>query len=178
MLEDAEERISRIEVSRASETEYGMARISSSSNVTEENGIVLPAREKNAALEGTIAYEIKRLESALPVKQVIFSGVSKGITYEISVYGKIAVYSIYADESLEEVVPSGSWYTFAPGKVIPSKYWPKDERVHSNSFVTLIGRKMATIGINPTNGWFGLGWVYDAIQKNDKFYTQLIWSFD
>lgn len=178
MLEDAEERISRIEVSRASETEYGMARISSSSNVTEENGIALPAREKNAALEGTIAYEINRLESALPVKRVIFRGVSKGITYEISVYGKIAVYSIYADESLEEVIPPGSWYTFAPGKVIPSKYRPKDKRLYNNSFVTIIGKSMALIGMNPTDGWFGLGWVYDSIQKNDKFYTQLIWSFD
>lgn len=47
---------------RGSETGYGMVRLSAAPDVTDSTGLALPTREKNAALEGTLAHEISSLK--------------------------------------------------------------------------------------------------------------------
>ena len=47
----------------ATETDYGLAKITESSTVTEkDSGLVLSAREKNPAVDGSIGNQIKKIE--------------------------------------------------------------------------------------------------------------------
>lgn len=48
---------------KATENEYGLAKISEASDVTEsDNGLVLGAKEKNANIDGSIAYNIEKVK--------------------------------------------------------------------------------------------------------------------
>lgn len=57
-----EEILLRIDT-HASETEYGMVKLSSASNITTINGFALPAKEKNASIDGTIANTINKINN-------------------------------------------------------------------------------------------------------------------
>lgn len=57
-----EQKIEQLEGKKATDSEYGLARISESSSVTETGaGLVLGAKEKNAAITGTIAHGMSAL---------------------------------------------------------------------------------------------------------------------
>lgn len=138
----------------------------------------MDARQLNSSIEDTIAYKINALNGLIPERKVLFSGVSNGISYMVSVYGRIGIVYAYADNSIENEIPSGGYYTIASGKIIPMQYMPKENTIiYNTSFTTIMGGKRAIIGINASNGWFGFGWVYDKIETNDKFYAQHIWTF-
>ena len=73
----------------ATETDYGLAKITESSTVTEkDSGLVLSAREKNPAVDGTIGNSIEKIKNAIKKK----------------------IYYIYSAK-LDTRSASGSWYT-------------------------------------------------------------------
>lgn len=83
-----ENEVSKLKQQKASKTEYGMAQISDSTDVTTDVGFVLGAKEKNAAVNGTIANKISQVEEQIG-KIVIGSLVVKpnGKRIEISAPG-------------------------------------------------------------------------------------------
>lgn len=58
-----ENEVSKLKQQKASKTEYGIVQISDSTDVTTDVGFVLGAKEKNAAVNGTVANKISQVES-------------------------------------------------------------------------------------------------------------------
>lgn len=65
MLQDVQDRTSRIETLEATDTERGMVKLCSREDVTESAGLALPASEKNSAVQGTLAHRISLLDRIL-----------------------------------------------------------------------------------------------------------------
>lgn len=62
--------IQDILASKATDTSYGLAKVSEATKVTEaNNGLVLSAKEKNPAVDGTIANEISHIKSELSTRK-------------------------------------------------------------------------------------------------------------
>lgn len=62
-VDSLENELAALKRQKASSVDYGLAMISGSSSVTSDNGLVLSAKEKNAAVNGTIANKISQVES-------------------------------------------------------------------------------------------------------------------
>ena len=80
-IANAEKRIDVIENKNATENEYGLAKICRLSTVTEDNGLVLGAREKNPAVSGTLANKLANLNGAYRVRkthtqEIVYSAAS------------------------------------------------------------------------------------------------------
>ena len=65
ILQDVQERTSRIEALEATDTERGMVKLCGREDVTESAGLALPASEKNSAVQGTLAHRISLLDRIL-----------------------------------------------------------------------------------------------------------------
>ncbi len=71
-ITDMESELQLLKQSIATETDYGLAKITESSTVTEKDaGLVLSAIEKNPAVDGTLANQIKKSE--IKAKTIEFS---------------------------------------------------------------------------------------------------------
>lgn len=71
-ITDMESELRLLKQSVATETDYGLAKITESSAVTEkDSGLVLSARERNPAVDGTLANKIKKSE--IKAKTIEFS---------------------------------------------------------------------------------------------------------
>lgn len=76
-IETIEREIESIKTNVATETNYGSARISRSEDVTEDDGLVLGAWEKNASNAGSIMSRISELESGrMSLRQMAVIGLS------------------------------------------------------------------------------------------------------
>lgn len=60
-IAELENRLEQLESRLATAETPGLVRLSSSEAVTDSNGLALPASEKNAALEGTLANQLKNI---------------------------------------------------------------------------------------------------------------------
>lgn len=58
-----ENEVSILKQKKASKTEYGMAQISDATDITTDVGFVLGAKEKNAAIPGSIMHSLKKAEN-------------------------------------------------------------------------------------------------------------------
>lgn len=65
ILQDVQERTSRIEALEATDTERGMVKLCGREDITESAGLALPASEKNSAVQGTLAHRIGLLDRIL-----------------------------------------------------------------------------------------------------------------
>ena len=63
MVSDLTQKLEGVERSRASSTDYGLVRLSSSESVTDSTGLSLPASEKNASVDGTLANKIAKTKN-------------------------------------------------------------------------------------------------------------------
>ena len=61
---------------KADRSNYGMTKISDSSDVTEVTGFSLPSREKNPTLEGTMANKMERIKESISVRNIVFSNIN------------------------------------------------------------------------------------------------------
>lgn len=61
------QRIENIEQSRGDLENYGLVKLTDSSSVTAKSGLVLPAAEKNPAVEGSVASQIAALRSIINI---------------------------------------------------------------------------------------------------------------
>lgn len=57
----------------ATDTAYGLAKVTNSMDVTEESGIAMSAMQNNASVEGTLANSIKALELSIFDKNKMYS---------------------------------------------------------------------------------------------------------
>lgn len=60
-----ESELAELKQKKASETEYGLGKISASASVTEDDGLLLSAKEKNDAISGSLANRIGKVEENL-----------------------------------------------------------------------------------------------------------------
>lgn len=65
LIQQANQLIQQIQESRATLDQFGLVKISGSDTVTEDNGLVLSAKEKNPAAPGTIASDISYAKSKI-----------------------------------------------------------------------------------------------------------------
>lgn len=87
--------------SKATETDYGLARISESTTVTEMNsGLVLSAKEKNPSVGGTLANEINKINQSLTM-QVAYATLLNGVTGTIALHkiGKIVFIATHFNDT-------------------------------------------------------------------------------
>ena len=108
--------------SKATETDYGLARISESTAVTETgSGLVLSAKEKNPSIDGTLAREIKELKKSIEM-DAAHATLLNGVTGAIALYriGKIVFISTYFDDRAIQ-----NTYNWKSGiAVVPEGYRP------------------------------------------------------
>lgn len=67
-IADLQNEIDNAKALRASLEEYGSVKLSDASDVTDNNGIALPATEKNATIDGTLANQIKTISEKIDSK--------------------------------------------------------------------------------------------------------------
>ena len=65
LIQQANQLIQQIQESRATLDQFGLVKISGSDTVTEDNGLVLSAKEKNPAVPGSIARKMSTLQSGI-----------------------------------------------------------------------------------------------------------------
>lgn len=61
-LDQAMRELQELKSTRATQNNYGLSKISGSSSITTDDGLVLSAKEKNASIDGTIANGQKKLQ--------------------------------------------------------------------------------------------------------------------
>lgn len=85
--------------SKASKTFYGLAKLSDAADVTEDLGLVLSAKEKNPAVDGTLARGIKELKQSLK-RDMAYAELLNGVTGTIALYrmGSIIFFATYFDD--------------------------------------------------------------------------------
>ena len=74
---------------RSSLEQYGMAKLSNSAAVTDSTGLALPATEKNATIEGTLANQIAQLNTNLNIEPINIVKASSKAVYKTSEFFRI-----------------------------------------------------------------------------------------
>ncbi len=150
--------------------------ISSSAAITQTGQMALDAIEKNASIEGTLAYQIAQQNGNLS-KIVIYEGTHNGIDISICAYGKVVVYTVACDNNkLEAPIPGNGYYTLIPGFTLPEKYRAtKSVQVMNRTY-----KGVPYIMTTNSSGWVGLGWIYNSsgIDTSDIFWSQVSWIVD
>lgn len=104
-LDQAMRELQELKSTRATQNTYGLSKISSSSSVTTDDGLVLSAKEKNASIDGTIANGQKKLQQDF---KALFNSALK--THDKDVHN--------STDALE----SGIYNVFLPSGDIPVDY--------------------------------------------------------
>lgn len=107
-IAELENRLEQLESRLATAETPGLVRLSSSEAVTDSNGLALPASEKNAALEGTLA---QRIESCKEISKANKSAIEKmklNNSESSSTLGSPGWYRIAVYENGAQVIAEGS----------------------------------------------------------------------
>ena len=124
-----ESELQLLKQSVATETDYGLAKITESSTVTEkDSGLVLSAREKNPAVDGTIGNSIEKIRNAIK-KKTYYRNSVKLNTKSASGAWYTALSGFYSENRIDpEKVISISVSEFSYGPEVFSLMW-NTERV-------------------------------------------------
>lgn len=116
--EELEGELNAVKNNHATTDSYGLARISRSTGVTEDNGLVLGASEKNAAIQGSLAAMIEEAKKPVNIESMDAPYKSEVITFANSVAAKRGFYPITTGGGVSgNNVPGGS-YGYSTGFVI------------------------------------------------------------
>ena len=154
--EELERKLNAVENNHATAEAYGLARISRSTGVTEDNGLVLGASEKNAAVKGSLANAIETKFSALEE----WEDFSSSFYAEGGRNTKYEYINLFYNRALRVAVlalrcgVTGNPRTWANGEVIYKNNRLKSysSRIILNGFVIGTSRALETYQLNMTKG--------------------------
>lgn len=124
-IEFLEQELADLKQSIASETAYGLSKVTNAADVTQENGIALSAMQNNSSLEGTLANKIEKLNNSNnkldnKFNQTLIDGFINIdiLTYAENVAGKGLQYAYTA--SIEETNVPQTYYSYANTIILKS----------------------------------------------------------
>lgn len=124
-IEVLEQELADLKQSIASDTAYGLSKVTNAADVTQENGIALSAMQNNSSLEGTLANKIEKLNNSnnkleKKFNQTLIDGFINIdiLTYAENVAGKGLQYAYTA--SIEETNVPQTYYSYANTIILKS----------------------------------------------------------